>query len=87
MKRLIIMKRFVMAGGILALSTGMALAASDTGTVAQIDAKNDAITLNDGKTFAFAEGVEADTLKVGQTVEVTYDIKGGKMVATKIVAK
>jgi uncharacterized protein (AIM24 family) len=87
MKRLIIMKRFIIAGGILAFSTGMAFAASDTGTVAQIDAKNDAITLNDGKTFAFAEGVEADTLKVGQIVEVTYDVKDGKMVASKIVAK
>jgi len=81
------MKRLIIAAGILALSTGMAFAASDTGTIAQIDAKNDAITLNDGKTFAFAEGVEADALKVGQTVEVTYDIKEGKMVATKIVAK
>jgi hypothetical protein len=87
MKRLIIMKRFIITGGILAFSTGMAFAASDTGTVAQIDTKNDAVTLNDGKTFVFAEGVEAETLKVGQTVEITYDMKNGKMVATKVVAK
>ena len=87
MKRLIIMKRFVIAGGILALSTGLALAASDIGTVTQIDAKNDAMTLSDGKSFAFAEGVEADMRKVGQTVEVTCDIKSGKMVASKIVAR
>jgi hypothetical protein len=81
------MKRLIAAAGILALTAGAAFAASDTGKVRQIDQKNDAITLEDGKTFSFAEGVEADALKIGQTVEVTYDVKDGKMLATSIVAK
>jgi hypothetical protein len=81
------MKRLIAAAGILALAAGAAFAATDTGKVKQIDIKNDAITLEDGKTFSLSEGVEAEALKVGQTVEVTYDVKGGKMVATSIVAK
>ena len=81
------MKRLIAAAGILALTAGAAFAASDTGKVRQIDQRNDAITPEDGKTFSFAEGVEADALKIGQTVEVTYDVKDGKMLATSIVAK
>jgi hypothetical protein len=81
------MKRLIAAAGILALTAGAAFAASDTGKVKLIDTKNDAITLEDGKTFSLSEGVEAESLKVGQTVEVTYDVKNGKMVATHIVAR
>ena len=81
------MKRLIAAAGILALTAGAAFAASDTGKVSQIDPKNDAITLEDGKTFSLSEGVEAESLKIGQTVEVTYDVKDGTMLATSIVAK
>lgn len=81
------MKRTFAAAAILALTMGTALAATDMGKVAKIDNANDAITLDDGKTFVFAEGVEADTLKVGQTVEITYDSKQGKLVASKIIAR
>ena len=31
------------------------------------------------------EGTEAETLKVGQNVEGTYNLKVGKIVATKIL--
>jgi len=81
------MKRVIAAAAILAFTTGAALGATDTGKVVKIDNANDAITLEDGKTFVFAEGVEADTLKIGQTVEVTYDSKQGKLVASKIIAR
>ena len=81
------MKRLIIAAGTIALMTGTALAATDTGTVKKIDVKNDAITLDDGKTFTLGEGVEAEQLKVGQTVIVTYDVKAGKMIATNVVAK
>ena len=79
------MKRAIIAAAIVALMTGAAFAASDTGTIKYIDPSSDAITLDDGKTFTLAEGTEAESLKIGQKVSVTYDIKGGKMVATKIV--
>jgi Protein of unknown function (DUF1344) len=81
------MKQVIAAAAILALTAGVAFAATDTGKVARIDKANDAITLEDGKTFVLAEGVEADSLKIGQTVEVTYDSKQGKLVASKIVAR
>jgi Cu/Ag efflux protein CusF len=88
------MKRLIMAVTSFTLITSAAsitsaaFAASDTGTIKHIDPSSDAITLDDGKTFTLAEGTEAESLKVGQKVSVTYDMKAGKMVATKItVAK
>lgn len=81
------MKQVIAAAAIFTLAAGVAFAATDTGKVARIDNANDAITLEDGKTFVFAEGVEADSLKIGETVEVTYDSKQGKLVASKIVAR
>ena len=80
------MKRLVIAAAAVTLMVGTAFAATDTGTIKQIDPKNDAITLDDGKTFILAEGTEAELLKVGQKVVVTYGLKSGKMMATKIAA-
>ncbi len=78
------MKRLIIAAATLALMMGAAFAASDTGTIKQINPNSDAVTLDDGKTFTLAEGTEAESLKIGQKVTVTYDMKDGKMVATKI---
>lgn len=78
------MKRLITAVAAVTLMTGVAFAATDTGIIKQIDPKGDAITLADGKTFTLAEGTEAESLKLGQKVNVTYDLKSGKMVATKI---
>jgi Cu/Ag efflux protein CusF len=69
----------------IALLAGAAVAATDNGMIKQIDPKSDAITLADGNTFTLAEGTEAESLKIGQTVKVTYHLKSGKMVATEIV--
>jgi hypothetical protein len=80
------MKKIAIALTAALLMTGSALAASDTGTIKQIDPKSDAITLDDGKTFTLAEGTEAESLKVGQTITVTYHLKSGKMLATKVTA-
>jgi hypothetical protein len=79
------MKRLIITVTTLALTMGAAFAASDIGTIKQITPNRDAITLDDGKTFTLAEGTEAESLKIGQKVSVTYDVKAGKMVATKIV--
>jgi hypothetical protein len=79
------MKRLIITAAAVTFVTGVALAATDTGIIKRIDPKNDAITLDDGKTFTLAEGTEAESLKVGQKVEVTYDLKSGKLVATKIL--
>ena len=79
------MKRLIVAAAALVLMTGAALAASDSGSIKHIDPNSDAITLDDGRTFVLAEGTEAESLKIGQKVDVTYEVKAGKMVATKIV--
>ena len=79
------MKRLMIAAAAVALMSGAAFAATDSGTIGQVDPHGDAITLNDGKTFTLAEGTEAESLKVGQKVNVTFALQAGKMVATKIV--
>jgi hypothetical protein len=55
------------------------LAATATGTVKSISTKDDAITLSDGKTYGLPEGIEAEDLKVGQKVQVTYSKANGKI--------
>ena len=62
----------------------LAIAATDVGTVKSVNAKGDAITLDDGKVFVLAEGTEAESVKIGTKVKVTYSLKSGKMVATKV---
>jgi hypothetical protein len=80
------MKRVIIAAAAaVSVMTGIAFAATDTVVIKHIDPRNDAITLDDGKTFTLAEGTEAESLKVGQKVEVTYDLKSGRLIATKIL--
>ena len=74
-----------MAGALL-IGPSIALAGTDTGIVKKVDPKGDAITLNDGKVFVLAEGTEAESLKVGDKVTVTFKLKAGKMLATKVQA-
>jgi len=78
-------KSAIAAAMILAVvsSTG-AFAQAATGTIASIDKKGDSITLSDGKTFVLPEGIEAETLKVGEKVVVTYSTKAGKLAASSI---
>jgi Cu/Ag efflux protein CusF len=80
MKRSVIAAAAVLA---VASSTG-AFAKAATGTVASIDKNADSITLSDGKTFTLPEGIEAETLKIGEKVVVTYSTKAGKLAASSI---
>jgi hypothetical protein len=57
---------------------------TDTGTVKSVNSKNDAITLDDGKVFVLAEGTEAESVKIGSKVKVTFTMKSGKLIATKV---
>jgi hypothetical protein len=79
--------RFVIwaATAVAFFATGsIAFAASDTGTVKNVNPKNDAITLDDGKVFVLAEGTEAESVKIGSKVKVTFITKSGKLIATKV---
>ncbi len=80
------MKTSVLAPALIlaiAFSTG-AFAKAATGTIASVDTKGDAITLSDGETFTLPEGIEAETLHVGEKVVVTYSTKAGKLAASSI---
>lgn len=69
---------------ILVASTTAVFAKEMTGTVKAIDKTHDSITLTDGKTFTLPEGIEAETLKVGEKITVVYSSKAGKLLATSI---
>jgi hypothetical protein len=76
--------KFLIAGSMLLAMIGIANAASVSGTITVVNTKADAITLSDGKVFTLPEGIEAESLKVGQTVEVTYSGTGAKLKASRI---
>lgn len=80
------MKTHILLGAILVSAglAGPAAAADAQGTIKSVDPKTDSITLSDGKTFVLSEGVEAETLKAGEKVMVTYSTTAGKMTASKV---
>jgi hypothetical protein len=63
-----------------------ALAKTITGTIQSVNKSGDAITLSDGKTFTLPEGIEAETLKPGEKVVVTYTTKAGNLAVSSIRA-
>ena len=70
--------------GAFLVSASTAFSATAVGVVKSVDTKGDAITLSDGKVFILAEGTEAESFKVGEKVKVTFQLKAGRMVATKV---
>ena len=79
-------KSIIAVALILAASTTAVFAKEMTGTVKAIDKSHDSITLSDGKTFTLPEGIEAETLKVGEKVKIVYTSKAGKDVVSSIRA-
>lgn len=80
------MKKSVMATAMIlaiASSTG-AFAKASTGTITSVDKKGDSITLSNGQMFTLPEGIEAETLKVGEKVSVIYTAKAGKLSVSSI---
>ena len=80
------MRRFTIAMILAAAFAASAFATTITGTIASVDKKNDSITLVDGRHFTLPEGIEAEKLKAGEKVTVTYTVKNGKMVVSAIRA-
>ncbi|BCP54865.1 hypothetical protein K32_34820 [Kaistia sp. 32K] len=80
------MKMHILLGAVLVTAglAGPAAAAETQGTIKSVNPKTDSITLSDGKTFVLSEGVEAETLKAGEKVKVTYATTAGKMTASKV---
>ncbi|WP_333794403.1 DUF1344 domain-containing protein [Hyphomicrobium sp.] len=70
----------------VAVASTAALAATHTrtGAVKSADSAKHELTLSNGDTFQVGSSVKLNTLKTGEKVAVTYEMKGGKMVASKI---
>lgn len=84
------MKKLVIAAGaagLLALSSLAAFADQASGTITSIDATNGAVTLSDGHTYALPQTVAASSLKVGESVMITFtaDANTGKMNASAVM--
>ncbi|TAU79605.1 DUF1344 domain-containing protein (plasmid) [Rhizobium leguminosarum] len=61
-----------------------ALAAQKSGTITAISKDADTITLSDGKIYNLPEEIEDTRLRVGQKVQLTYTMKGGKAVVSQM---
>ncbi len=59
---------------------------SKTGEIKSTDATKHEIVLSSGDTFELGSKVKIDKLKVGEKVTVTYEMKDGKMLASKVHA-
>ncbi len=75
----------VVFAALATLSTA-ALAASQTktGDVKSADIAKHELTLATGDTFEVGTHVKLDKFKTGDKVAITYDMKDGKMVASKV---
>ncbi len=68
-----------------AISTGaFAAALSKTGEVKSTDATKSELVLSTGDTFTLPASFKIASLKTGEKVKVTYQMKDGKMVATHV---
>lgn len=73
--------------GIAAMSA-MAFAAVETkvGSIKSLDPANHELVLSTGETFELPGSIQLTKLKVGEKVTIAYEIKNGKMMATKVEA-
>lgn len=78
-------KLMVLIVGFGMLATASAHAAETTGTVRGVNKKSDAITLSDGKVYVLPEGIEAESVKVGQRVKIEFSQRKGKNRASSLV--
>jgi Cu/Ag efflux protein CusF len=83
------MKKLMSALCALAILTGAgaAMAASTTGTIKSIDTKAMTFTLDNGTTYKAEKSVDLKKLKVGEKVNVAWDMKNGVNEASSVRAK
>jgi hypothetical protein len=62
-----------------------AQAAETTGTVRSVNTKSDSITLSDGKVYMLPEGIEAESVKVGEKVKITFTSSHNRNRASSLV--
>lgn len=79
---------FPLAAAAVVLVSASAFAAAEikTGEIKSTDAAKHELVLSSGDTFELGSGINVNKLKVGEKVAVTYAMKDGKMVASKVHA-
>lgn len=77
-------KLLLMTAATIVLAATAASAATISGEVKFVDAKQKTITLSDGKVYWLPATSKADSLKIGEKVTIKYDQAGTKSVVTKI---
>ena len=70
----------------LAVVSTAALAATQTvtGDVKSTDTAKRELTLVNGNTFELGSKIKLDKIKAGEKVAITYEVKNGKMMASKV---
>jgi Protein of unknown function (DUF1344) len=89
LKEISMRKSIILAASLASMlvsSAAFAASMSDAGAIKAIDAKANTITLADGKVFILPAKFDLKTIKVGEKVTVTYDMKGKDMIATLVKA-
>jgi len=70
---------FAISATLVLAGATSAFAAQVTGTITLVNTRSDSITLDTGKAYILPEGIEAESLKVGERVTITYAMtKAGK---------
>jgi hypothetical protein len=72
--------RVLIAAALLAVAASSSVfAAQATGTIESISKARDTFSLANGKTFHLPEGIEVQSLKVGEHVKVSYVVGKNKL--------
>ncbi len=74
------------AGALLLAGSAFAASMTVNGAIKTIDAKANSIVLENGKSYALPKGFDLKTLKVGEKVNVTFEEKDGKAMASDVKA-
>jgi len=74
----------VVAGAVIVAASVSVHAAEASGWINRIDAKSNAITLNDGGTYLLPATITTLSMKLGERVRVTYVLQGTRRVVTRI---
>ena len=59
---------------------------SASGVIKSVDSQHDSITLVGGGVYTLSEGFEAETFKAGEKVNIIFETKNGKMIASSVKA-
>jgi hypothetical protein len=83
-----IMRKYIIAAALLVVALP-AFAAEVTGSVKAIEMKASTVMLDNGLSYVLEKKAkfEAEKLKVGEKVTITFEVKDGKNLATAISTK